>query len=103
MNRIEREHLAIEYNLEFQKEFEDTLDKIALIRVQKCDQYGESRYRETDAEFNRWMLFSDVHRKYIRLRQQLRHGTNAGLIETYQDLAAYAIAAVQILSREKKK
>lgn len=101
MTRYQREQLAQEYRLKFQVEFENTLDRIAEIRVNKCAQYGESRYEETDKEFNRWMLFSDIHRKYIRLRQQIRQSHDAGLLETYTDLAAYALMAVQILSRQE--
>jgi hypothetical protein len=99
-DRAERRRTAEAFGLRFQEEFEDTLDKLALIRLQKCIEYGESRYEETCTEFNRWSLFMDVHRKYIRLRQQMRNKDALGLLETYTDLAAYAGMAVQILSRK---
>jgi hypothetical protein len=85
--------------LKYHVEFEITLSSLAYIRLEKCIEYGESRYEETDAEFNRWMLFSDVHRKYIRLRQQLLRKDDAGLLESYRDMANYCIMAVQIHSR----
>jgi hypothetical protein len=99
MNAAKRIDTANERGLKFQKEFEATVDRIANMRLEKCIEYGESRYEETDQEFNHWALFMDVHRKYIRLRQQLRRNDSQGMIETYSDLAAYALMAVQILTR----
>lgn len=91
---------ATDAGLKYQEEYELVLSSLAAIRLQKCLEYGESRYEEVDPLFNRWMLFSDVHRKYIRLRQQLNRADLPGLIETYQDMANYAIMAVQMLKRE---
>lgn len=103
MNQNERLFYAQKNNLEYQGEFEITLDALAEVRLRKCVEYGESRYKETDPEFNHWALFMDVWRKFIRLRQQMRHKDTAGLVETYRDLALYAIMAVQMLSRPQEK
>lgn len=100
--RLQRLKEADAQGLKFQEEFENTLERLAQIRLQKCIEYGESRYEEQGAEFNRWMLFCDVHRKHIRLRKQMARQDVAGLVETYMDLANYSIMAVQILSRPEE-
>lgn len=87
---------------------ESVLTEVATVRLMKCQEYGDSRYEEEDPRFNQVMCFSDVHRKYIRARQQslmLPAGlptTRESLRETYLDLAAYAIMAVQLLDQESR-
>ncbi len=49
--------------------YEEILRDLSEQRLEKVRQYGESRYEEEDEEFNLWMCFSDIHRKFIRLKQ----------------------------------
>jgi hypothetical protein len=86
--------------LKHQGALEKVLDEIGTVRLTKCSHYGETRYSNADHDFNRFMTFSDVHRKYIRLEQQMRaRGPDAlkELRETYLDLAAYAAMGVQLI------
>jgi hypothetical protein len=89
-------------------DLEAVLEEIAQVRLEKIGEYGENRYNEDDPKFNQLMLFSDVHRKYIRLRHQalgLTPGTpetRAKLRETYLDMAAYAAMGVQMIDREER-
>jgi hypothetical protein len=86
--------------LKHQGALEKVLDEIGLTRLQKCIHYGETRYSNADHDFNRFMTFSDVHRKYIRLEQQMKArgpGALKELRETYLDLAAYAAMGVQLI------
>lgn len=86
-----------------QLSYEIISSKLAEIRFEKCKKYGESRYEPQDAEFNLWMCFSDVHRKYIRLSKLTKLAVRGDkeakklLIDAYFDLANYAIMGVQIL------
>ena len=98
--RMEKADVA---KLEHQYEYECTLDYLAEIRLQKCIQYGEARYDPTMNHVKqKWLCYSDVYRKFIRLEQQMASGTTQDLLETYSDLANYAIMAVQLLRRELK-
>lgn len=90
---------------EHQLDYEIVLDHIANTGLHKCEKYGESRYEEKDLQFNAWMCFSDVHRKYIRLRQ-LNELAVAGdeeamrlLKDAYLDIANYGIMGFQILDK----
>ena len=89
---------------QYQLQYEALLSRIAKVRLDRAVEYGESRYEEKGREFNLWMIFSDVHRKYIRLRQltnSVIDGENKSareaLYDTYLDLANYAIMGMQIL------
>lgn len=86
----------------YHMEFLDVLEKVARLRLEKVRQYGTSRYEIQDLATNRWLAYSDVLRKFIRLQEQMRSGGAEDLLETYQDLASYALMAVQLLSREVK-
>lgn len=89
-------------NLCYQWEYVAALQRLATIHEAKCLQYGEKRYDEhLSQEFNCWMCFSDVYRKFIRLEKLIASGTDADLLKCYEDLANYSIMAVQILGRRK--
>lgn len=75
------------------------LAELSNLRSEKLAEYGDERYREQDPVTVRWMCYSDVYRKYVRLRQQMERVDTEGLRETYRDLANYAIMAVQELDR----
>lgn len=84
--------------LKHQQTFEAVLDEMSSVRADKCGQYGETRYEHPEPDFNRWMCFSDVHRKYIRAEHQTKQrAPSAALRETYLDLANYAAMAVQLI------
>jgi hypothetical protein len=89
--------------------YENILADLAEIRLAKVAQYGESRYEEDDEEFDLWMCFSDIHRKYIRLKEltkQVRSGDQAAvkpLIDAYRDLANYGIMGVQVIEKYHAK
>lgn len=88
-------------DLIYQQEYVDALQVLATIQESKCLLYGEKRYDPSlSAEFNRWMCFSDVFRKSVRLEQLTKAGDDGELLKCYTDLANYAIMAVQILSRK---
>ncbi len=89
--------------LRYQQEYIDALQRLAAIHEEKCLAYGEGRYDERlSQQFNRWMCFSDVYRKFIRLEQLTMDEADVDLLECYTDLANYAIMAVQILSRRNQ-
>lgn len=98
-DRAEKADIA---GLAYQYEYERTIAHLAEIRLNKCIQYGEARYDPAmDTTKQLWLCYSDVYRKFIRLDQQMATGTTEDLLETYQDLANYAIMAVQLLRRQK--
>lgn len=75
------------------------LDTVASVRVHKVAQYGTDRYdmdRWTEEE-QLWMIFSDIYRKFIRLRQQVRNKDLVGMRETCLDLCSYGAMGVQII------
>ena len=87
------------YGIKHQKGFEMVLDAMAEVRLDKCSAYGERRYENPDLDFNRWMCYSDVYRKFIRLEQQMKFGSVSDLRETYMDLANYAAMAIQLIDQ----
>lgn len=85
-----------------QSVFEQILEAMAMIRAVKVSEYGDSRLRlkhgEEEKELH--LVFSDIHRKYIRLDNQIWkskvYDPNA-LLETLADLTNYSAQAIQIL------
>jgi hypothetical protein len=82
-----------------------TADRALTMWVEKVKGYGLGRYKEDDWEFNLWMCFSDIYRKFIRLRT-LTSGammgdpqTVAALRDAYADLAVYALSNLVILEK----
>ncbi len=93
---------AIANGLTTQARYEVLLDELATIRLEKVIAYGEARYKEKSDEFNMWMCYCDVYRKFIRLESLLKVNKNNKpdpemLRDTYMDLANYALMAVQVL------
>ena len=89
------------------KRYEELLDELATIRLQKVIAYGEARYKEQSCEFNMWMCYCDVYRKFIRLESLLNVSKDSApnpelLRDTYMDLANYALMAVQVLFPKEK-
>ncbi len=86
--------------LKTQKRYEEILKELSEIRKQKVIAYGEDRYLETDKEFNHWMCYSDIYRKFIRLKELTKNQTEGeSLLDTYRDMANYSIMAIQILEQ----
>lgn len=100
MDRQQRLTVAETNGITTQLEFEAVVDDVATTRLLKCIEYGERRYDPAlTKEFNQWMCYSDVFRKFIRLETQMRRGDASGMCETYQDLANYSLMAIQLLRR----
>ena len=93
---------ASELGIKTQAEYERILDELAEIRIKKVASYGEDRYTKAEGiDFDMLMCFSDVYRKYIRLRKliknyQKKSNDGESLRDTFMDLANYAIMGVQI-------
>ena len=92
-----------------QEEFEKIQKEMAELRKVKVAEYGEDRYYERNADIAILMIYSDVYRKYIRLKTQTLNCFSTdhsldldNLRESYLDLANYATMAVQIIDRIKK-
>jgi hypothetical protein len=100
-NAAQRIKEAQTKGLAYHSEYEMILDALARVRIAKCVAYGEARYIPMDKDMQRWLCYSDVYRKFIRLEQQMKTGSTEDLIETYSDLANYAIMALQLLSRKQ--
>ena len=87
------------------QEYEGIASDLAGVRIDKVASYGTSRYEENDEEFDLWMCFCDVHRKYIRLKtltKLVRAGDKEALlalVDAYRDIANYGIMGVQILQK----
>lgn len=83
-------------------------DEQLLLWIHKVIGYGLSRYDEHDLDFDVWMNFSDIHRKYIRLEQLTRRAARSDdmskrdiedLVEQYRDIINYSISAVLQIER----
>jgi len=106
MNAQERIIEALNFNVFTQQEYERVLTGLANMRLEKVIQYGEDRYNEPDPNVNLLMCYSDVYRKYIRLKKlsfDFKNPDYESLIDTYKDLANYAIMAIQILEKERNR
>jgi hypothetical protein len=97
MRMIEAQSLGLQH----QEGFEKVLSEMGEVRLDKCNQYGEERYDQSKwtAAEETWMIFSDVFRKFIRLRQQVRRNDRKGMRETLLDLANYAAMGVQLIDQ----
>lgn len=99
--------------------FEFSIVLLALQKIgnAKVDSYGDTRMKVESADYDSKMLYSDLHRKHIRINEQMamikqaiwNEDANAGdipvdsLMETFSDLAVYAVRGIQILRRLEEK
>jgi ribonuclease HI len=98
-------------------EFGAILQALEQIGNAKVDSYGDSRMLVESADYDTKMLYSDLHRKHIRIDQLMAAikvliwnedrepgdvQVNA-LMETFSDLAVYAVRGIQILRRLEEK
>lgn len=95
-------------------EFHVILLALQKIGDAKVDSYGDSRMQVESADYDTKMLYSDLHRKHIRINQQMidikacvwandGHVPVDSLMETFSDLAVYAVRGIQILRRLEEK
>lgn len=88
-----------------QADYERIIDELATIRMDKVISYGEDRYKDPDPEHRLLITYSDIYRKFIRLKEQmLRREPSAdgeSLRDNLLDLANYALMGVQLLDEPK--
>ena len=100
---------AEELGVKTQAEYERILNELAEIRIEKVASYGEDRYTKVEGiDFDMLMCFSDIYRKYIRLKKLISNHREKGedgesLRDTFMDLANYAIMGVQIYDSYQKE
>ena len=98
-----------EETLEVLKNISYVHERLFMLTGQKLELYGTSRYDRHHLQFDVWMNFSDVYRKFIRL-QNLTERVSDGeegllplLQETYADLANYAISALAVFQNREER
>jgi hypothetical protein len=75
-------------------------DRLLTMWVDKVNGYGVKRYEPGNSfEFNVWMGFSDVYRKFIRLERLTENAAADGkisseLTDAYADMALYCMSAL---------
>jgi hypothetical protein len=96
-------------------EFGNVLAALWQIGNTKVDHYGDSRMLVRSVDYDTKMLFSDLHRKHIRINELMNaisritwneaitHSAVNQLMETQADLAVYAVRGIQILRRLEEK
>jgi len=94
-------------------EFHVILLALQTIGDAKVDSYGDSRMLVESADYDTKMLYSDLHRKHIRINEMMavikaaiwggEHVPVELLMETFSDLAVYAVRGIQILRRLEEK
>lgn len=94
--------VARETGLSFQESFEDVLAEMGSTRLEKATEYGEDRHEGWDVDEEDWMIFSDIYRKFIRLRQQVHNHDHAGMRSTCLDLANYGAMGVQLIDNRTR-
>ena len=90
-----------------QSAYERILDAMATLRMQKVLSYGEARYQDTDPTHAFALLYADIYRKFIRIKEAIGPGKPPGqydtavesLRDTLLDLANYGIMGVQLLEQ----
>lgn len=97
-------------------EYAWVLNALQQIGSAKVDQYGDSRMLVESRDYDTKMLYSDLHRKHIRINELMAAIKTAiwtvgyedplpvnVLMETFSDLAVYAVRGIQILRRLEEK
>lgn len=97
-------------------EYAWVLNALQTIGSAKVDQYGDSRMLVESRDYDTKMLYSDLHRKHIRINQLMEAIKAAiwntddemplpvdALMETFSDLAVYSVRGIQILRRLEEK
>jgi hypothetical protein len=74
------------------------------LQADKVKEYGADRYSEEDPAFAMSMVYSDVYRKFIRLRQLSKTAPDSpeaarALRDCLMDLGNYAFMGVQEIDR----
>jgi hypothetical protein len=103
MNREERIANATEHDDVTHEDYENLLDEIAAIRLGKVHAYGLERYKDPDIDHSMTILYSDLYRKFLRVKKAVLareyngFGDGETLREALGDLANYAVQGMQIL------
>ncbi len=104
----DRIELADKYNLlETQIEYENVVNQMAILRLNKVKDFGEDRYKIDDMEFQLWMMYCDAWRKFIRLKKLTKDSIDGDpnaikkLRQDMMDMANYGIMAVQLIDKFK--
>jgi hypothetical protein len=108
MNRADRIKRAEANSLKTQRVYEGIIDEMANIRLNKVMDYGEDRYKIDDLDFDMAMCYSDIWRKFIRIKNLIVNkvkilNVQESIEDTLLDLANYCIMAVQILRSHNDK
>ena len=83
-----------------QEKYERLINELADQRLNKVMEYGEDRYSDDWSDDEHiWMIWSDVFRKFIRLRQLRKAMDLPGLREVLKDMANYCIMGMQIIDQ----
>ncbi|MFA5604162.1 MAG: hypothetical protein WDA12_04880 [Bacilli bacterium] len=114
IERLDKEQrllLASKLGITTQAEYEEIVEGMASLRLEKVKLYGESRYELNDAMLDRKLCFSDIHRKYIRIKtamvdessDSVGEETRDSLLDSLLDMANYSLMAIQVLKLKEKK
>jgi len=83
-------------------------DRLLTLLIHKMMVYGNDRFRDHDLEFDAWVSFTDVYRKFIRCENMTRAIAHRGdkdeelmdtALDTYSDLANYAMISLYHMSK----
>lgn len=101
IRREERETMELDMPLELNMDrFRSVLAEAAGLREQRLAEYGLDRFDEEELTFALLMCYSDVYRKFIRLKTLTKNrGDLAALRDTYIDMLNYAAQAVMEIDR----
>ena len=87
-----------------QEAYENLVNELATIRMNKVLSYGEDRYKDPDIEHQTTITYADIYRKFIRIKElcskgvfQLNAADGESLRDTFMDLANYCLMGVQQL------
>lgn len=91
----------IERGGELQEKFELLLEEIATIRLQKTAAYGTDTFKNPDAEEVFEIMWVDIYRKFIRIKNLCRNHKFVGedgesLRDAFRDMAGYSVMGLQL-------
>jgi hypothetical protein len=96
-------------------EFVVIISTLHEVAMRKQEAYGDGRLQVTSADYDVKMTYSDLYRKAIRIDQLMatlktqvwngdpRDYRAHALMDTFSDLAVYAMRAIQILHRLQQR
>lgn len=90
------------------EEFLEVIENKTNMMIEKVNKYGNQRYTPEDWEYDSKMIYSDIQRKFIRLKnitwkfEELEDSDEKlmrDLRETYGDTLNYCVLAIQIIDK----